>query len=350
MVVATVVSPVLVNAFGVSTDIANGLLAVVSVICMIGYWQKEKISYLALFLIGANIALSIASGRFGATAFTILLVIYFIVKKGYAKNHLCLFVALMAVAFFGMFILYYFIGFNSFYNKEMWRDSAGEYVLRQSLGFLNANQAMLFWAATALAAVNMVNDSSRKATAAFLLVLTCLFYTQTGSRTTMLVLGVILALFFLLGPKTARVAPRWVIACIAIMPFALLLFSFALAYLNDVDWINRLFSGRPRIYANALQLSGVSAFGSSAIEKMMFDNGYLHALLSKGAVFAVMFFSLLAYIFAHEKRITVGTALFAGGFYAINVTETAFLNFIFLVPLVLLLERDNLLLDRTLEK
>ena len=245
--------------------------------------------------------------------------------------------------------LYYSTGFNSQFDRTVWRDYSGEFVFRQAVGFDHPNRAMMTWCAIAVAAMVFAGPRARLIRSGPLFVGTLFMFAATDSRTSAaLTLGVVFFATIWRRRIDSAVPPSVRVGAI-LAPWLATAGAFGLATLATNQWVSTVLTGRPAIYASLLETYPIlTLFGTESVEGLSVDNGYLQMILGKGPILTVVYLSTLSIILALPKRLSLRTLLVLGALLASALVETTLLNFAFLFVLLASTEIDRRLWPSTL--
>ncbi|MGX7393445.1 hypothetical protein [Carnobacterium mobile] len=335
------------NLVFLEDSVNNMLLA--AVILLLGFFRffKPGINFNKVFLLIISLSsfITVVTWQPNKISLIVLLFLYLIAKSNPKLINIDLYINLSIIIFLLITSFYFLFGLNIDYDTTIWRPLEGKSYPRMSLGYYHSNQAMLKWLILVMALFSKGLSKSNMTKIIPILVITYLLYSVTVSRTSTLIVFMICSLFYIFKNKLHITLTKKMVNILALLPLFFTVISLLMVRLTEITWINNLLSGRLVIYSNALQTYGITLLGSSEIEKLMFDNAFLHMLLGKGIIFSVIYFFLFYKVVKGAEYITFREALIILGFLCVGIMETMLLKFEILILLIAMLyrEKDELL-------
>lgn len=342
------------NLVFLEDSINNMLLAIV--LLLLGFFRFlkpginfNKILLLIIFLISFITVVTLQPNKI---SLIVLLFLYLIAKSNPKLINIDLYINLSIIIFLLIVSSYFLFGLNIDYDTTIWRPLEGMSYPRMSLGYYHSNQAMLKWLVLVMALFSKGTSKKIMTTIIPILVVTYLLYSVTVSRTSTLTVLMICLLFYIFKNILHVILTKNLVTILALSPVFFTIISLLMVRLTEITWINNLLSGRLVIYNNALQTYGITLLGSPEVEKLMFDNAFLHMLFGKGLIFSVIYFYLFYKIVKGAKYVTFREVLIIIGFLCVGVMETMLLKFEILILLVAMLyrEKDELLVPYSTSK
>lgn len=292
--------------------------------------------YLSFFLI-------VVTQKFNLISLGLIGVLCIIADSMEGTINIRLFLRITIVCFCIVVGAYFILGFNKSCDSSIWRVSSNTTLMRSSLGFEHANQAMFKWLSIALAFLSLSNRSNLIKMSGSILIITLIIYKFTLSRTSVIVILIVIILMFLFKNKlNEKISRRWA-TFLGKIPILFTGISILSLYLNKFEYINSLFSGRFRLYNQYFEIAGWNLWGNSFIENQaMLDNSYLHMLLAKGLIFSITYIIFIYLLIKRARYITVCDAIIIFGYYISGLTETILFKFDLIILIIIIIYRGNL--------
>ena len=232
-----------------------------------------------------------------------------------------------------LIIFAYLFGFNAQYDTEIWRPLQGVSVRRRSFGFIHPNQFMIrLFVINVL--VYMYSDKARWHLLWFFI--TLIFYHFTQSRTTVLLSVFLLIASILFKSRWNKVLKGSVWKITIALSFVIMTgVSICLSLFFDQTILDTILTGRLALNKSFL-MNGLTFFGNESIEGAVFDNSYIHMLLTKGILYFIIYNCIIAYYLYKTKftikRLIIVLAILFDAFMEVVLLQNMFL---LLIPLAL---------------
>ena len=220
-----------------------------------------------------------------------LFVVYLIFqsKRLYTRRSLqvCLRVLLSC---FCLVLIAYIFGFNRQYDKVRLDMQKGTYSFTRALGFINPNRCMIYF--LSFSCIYILYN--RKAvTYIFIWILNYGLYRYTQCRSVFYAITIVVILLLILKLFNLE-NKRFAIKYFTSFSFLSLLgISLVLPYYSDTN-LNILLSGRLDLNRTYLE-QGISLFGTTAFDDLLFDSEYLHMIITKGSLYMIFYTGLIIY-------------------------------------------------------
>lgn len=191
-----------------------------------------------------------------------------------------------------MMVIYiaYKLGFNQNYDTQIWRPLYQTTFFRKSFGFTHPNQFMIYiFNIFAL----LVLYKNSVITNIVSIIGVSILYIGTKSRTVFFIVLTVNFIFLLINVynnlrnKKKEEKYYYFKSILFIVPIFLFI-SFILSMVFANTFLDNVFSGRLEINKYMI-LQGVKLLGNNYLEDSIFDNSYLHILLSKGIIYFVLY-------------------------------------------------------------
>lgn len=320
----------------ISLEVANELVNIVVVLTsiygliVISSHRNIKVKTFEIITVFVSISSVIISKNVSliATAVLVFVMIYFENVDLYktVKVYVIVLAALLL-----LIVICYIISGNHQYDVVMWR--VNHIVNRSALGFNHPNQFMLAWMGFCFATFIVVKENVIKTTLVLLIFSTFLYH-FTQSRTEYFLIIAVSFLMVAFHKVLDNEVPVNLKRILQIMPFLLMLISVLLMVSANVSWINDYLSGRPALYKQYYQMVGLKPFGSETIDNVMFDNGYLQMLLSKGWV-TFLTYCFVIFNFIKGTRITWRGEIVFFALFVCAIPETILFKFELFIPVLI---------------
>ncbi len=245
--------------------------------------------------------------------------------------------------YFAIYLLFLLIIVGKYYlfnngtnDVAMWR--VDKIIIRKALGFPHPNIFMLEYIGMCFSL--LLIQKGKKAIYLLLLLLTSILFYLTKSRTEFYVLMATLIAMLFFNKRLNNTISKSAKSILILFPAILLLISSLLIVYSNNEFLNIHLSGRPVLYRQFFDSSGITLFGNPSLENDMFDNGYLQMLLSKGLItFIGYFLAMWRLISTHKVNLRVFIILMA--LYLCAVTETVLFKFELILPLIIYLSEGS---------
>ncbi|WP_125708801.1 hypothetical protein [Companilactobacillus zhongbaensis] len=239
--------------------------------------------------------------------------------------------------FFMLFIVgKYYLFNNGVHDVMMWRVDG--FVTRKSLGFAHPNIFMVEYVGLCFSLLLILKK--KRFVYLLLMVLTSFLFYLTKSRTEFYMIMVALVAMLIWNKRLNNPISKSMKSILALSPLFLLLASSLLIIYSNNEFLNLHLSGRPVLYRQFFDSSGITLFGNSSLESEMFDNGYLQMFLSKGLItFVGYLMAMWRLIFSHKVNFRIFIVLMA--LYFCAVTETILFKFELILPLIIYLSENS---------
>lgn len=230
----------------------------------------------------------------------------------------------------------YYLFNNGANDVQMWR--IDKIITRKSLGFAHPNVFMVEYVGMCFSL--LLIQKKNKIIYILLMVVTSLLFYLTQSRTEFYVLMAALLAMLFLNKRLDNSISKSAKSILVLSPLFLLLISSLLIVYSNNQFLNLHLSGRPVLYRQFFDSSGITLFGNPSLENDMFDNGYLQMFLSKGLItFIGYFLAMWRLISTHKVNLRVFIILMA--LYLCAVTETVLFKFELILPLIIYLSESS---------
>lgn len=250
----------------------------------------------------------------------------------------------ITVSFFMIVLIldYYLFKDHQSTDIVMWR--VDHLITRKTLGFSHPNQFMIAWMGLCIAFLFRIKHHYL-INGVIILGLNAVFYSLTASRTEFLLVCVAVVAVILLKKWLDKPLLPVAKFLLAVMPLILLAVSFLIIRLSQNSILDNYLSGRPTLYKQFYDSTGISLFGSAELEDAMLDNSYLQLLLSKGLIISIMYVMIM-FRFIKNNYVDLRFAILLMVFYTSGVTETLLFKFEIFLPFILYLydQKQSMLL------
>ena len=221
----------------------------------------------------------------------VIALVYYDKTKDNVRSLIRNFVIVSAVCYVVTIFMYY-IGILPAVNSIRVVD--GDRLIRNSLGFFNANSVLSYFSSFTIAYLGLTIDYSKKKKVLIVFLISIIIvslYFSTYSRTGLLVMIVALLLYIfnsLLKTKLVKILLKEYI-----LVFLVLSFVLAIVFGQNIDNpVNQLLTNRPYFWFNGyVQPYGLTLTGKGVNENAL-DNAYLYLFYSGGIVSTVIYYIL----------------------------------------------------------
>ncbi|WPC22379.1 hypothetical protein N6G96_03970 [Pediococcus inopinatus] len=334
LIFLVVIAYYLSSLVGISIDTSNIIVVIAIYACVVIALFSKTMNFKReeVFLILIQLAIAVVALKANMVSLTVIVLLNAFFSYYNSSINLNYFTRISFLLFMITVISYYFFGFNSQYDISMWRING--LINRSSIGFTQPNQAMLAWVGIFFGFILNMSKKNRVGYI-FLLLGSITVYIQTKSRTGFVILLSILTLTFLLRNCLDKPVSRLLKSILIILPTSFFGVSIWLMNQSTNNTLNSLLSGRPMLYKQFFDLTGITLWGNSVIENKMLDNSYLSMLLGKGIVFSVFYIITLIYLIMSAKKLSVRLFIVISLFFVYGLTETLLFRFELLLPIIM---------------
>ena len=303
---------------------------------------NKKIRYIEIFSLLITLIPMTINQSLSMISIPLIIMLYFLYKDSiFFKKYIETYFLFSAFLFLVVVISNIIFGINDVYNVDMWR--IDRMIHRKSLGFLHPNIAMMAFMAIPFSYVSLLKKEQFRLNIFFigLVSYACFYFTQ--SRTSAYAIAFLVISLFLLGGHAFNNIGKGVRIIVILTPIILLILSLVILFIPNNELINLLFSGRQTLYQSFYDsIGGLKWLSSPELENAMFDNGYLHALLSKGIIFTMILIIIYTTILLIcSKNMNYIQAIITVVFFMIAFTETSLFRFELFFPVLLAIQRKN---------
>lgn len=291
-----------------------------------------KIHYSAIILLLISISMILFTfdpSKISILVFLLLLLIFEKVNRNMIITFLITSLMLYSLVVF----LYLVFGFNNQYDSRFWRPIVG-YDYRYSLGFTQPNQTMIKFLVIAISSLVIVK--SKKVISILILIITYILFTFTASRTASVILAVVV-LFYLLISERVLLTKRFNVFA-KYMFIIGLIFSYYLSVSFNNTFIDDLLTGRLRINYYFISTYDLSLLGHE-IGDTVFDNAFLHMLVTNGILFTILYSYYFSRIFK-SKSLSVDQIIVLFCFMSIAFMEVILLKIDLLLLMILIFRQE----------
>lgn len=336
------VSSFMANVGFISLNISNAIVAlVILAVYLLDIVKKNEIrttEILVTIVIGTIIIINQSPNMVSILLIFILYILYKDTKWSYTLLKFYFYTGL--ILFIIILFLYFFVDFNSKYNMYMWR--INDVIYRQSLGFTHPNFAMMTYLSVFIPLLGLINKRYFRLKIVIIFIISMVLFQLTQSRTSAYVIAMVCVTLLILGKKSFKQINQLTYYFSTILPILLFVLSLIVLYIPENQTLNILFSGRQALYKTFYHsVDGLHWLASPELEDAMFDNGFLHALLAKGGLFASMVLIIYTWLIRQYRQIDYIQAISIVCFFMIAFTETTLFKFELFFPLILLLNRKK---------
>lgn len=299
------------------------------------YFWNKKLSTLVILVGITTLILMIMSQNVTRVSLFIFLSLIYFVNNLDLKRKKILFI-LSLICMFTIITSYFVFGFNNNYDVTIYRPFKDEFVYRHCLGFVHPNIFMLNWLSLCLIYLSIYKYSHIKML--IILMLTICFYFLTQSRTVFF--GMIFLFFVIICSHILKLNKKLAnknFANLTRITFISMFFISIIASLllhNTI--VDTLLTGRLTINYNMLK-TGLSIFGNASLENVIFDNSYLHMLLTKGLLFVIIYCVIFFSYTKKVKFISYYQYIFLFVLFLLAFMEVCLLKYNVLLAIILIL-------------
>lgn len=241
-------------------------------------------------------------------------------KRLYTKRSLRLCLIVMATCFCLVLIAYMF-GFNRQYDKVRFDMRKGTDSFTRALGFHNPNGCMIYF--FSFSCIYMLY-AQKTYTSIFIWIANYILYRYTQCRSVFYAISIVVVLLLILkffNLENKKFFVKYFSSFIFLFLFVL---SIILPYYADAE-LDILLSGR--LEANRKYLEqGITLFGTTSFDGLLFDNEYLHMILTKGILYMLFYAGLIIYK-DKTSNLTYKQIILMTSILLVGYTEVIFLNY-----------------------
>lgn len=330
----------------INDSLANVILACSIILVSIYLIRILNMKLNSLYVISLFISVSVALINLAPqmVAATMMILLFYLVEYGGEKIDFDVVLKafiISSIIFFALIVLAnIFFKFNSNHNISMWR--INKMIDRSSLGFNHPNQADIQWLSIVIAAVGAMKSRHWSIGYLTLFLATLYVYTKTLSRSSTVIIVVLLLFLSFLGKKADKVVNKKMRIALSFLPIAIMLFSLMIILKDNYSSsFNNILSGRLALYKQFYSYYGIHFLRQSALESAMFDNSYLQSIQSKGILYAAVLMGIYVKIGNFWNKVTWKNELIFCCICTLGFTETIFQHFELIFPLLLVIGKQG---------